>query len=217
MKVADLLRESIALLEEKGIENPVLDAEVLMAHGCDTERFQIILKGERELSAEEEKTIRNAVERRGNFEPVAYIVGFKEFYSLDFLVNPAVLIPRPETELLVDMAIYHIPQSGTFLDIGTGSGNIAASVKYSRRDAKVYASDISPDALGVARKNIEALLPDEEIVLCEGSLFEPWEDMTFDVIASNPPYIDPDTADLPPDLKYEPEGALFAPDRKSVV
>jgi release factor glutamine methyltransferase len=211
--LADVLRESIERLKSAGLENPVVDAEVLMAYVLKTERFKLTINNKEELSPLDIKKIRSAVNRRMQYEPVAYITGVKEFYSLEFKVNPGVLIPRPETELLVDLAIYYAPQQGVVLDIGTGSGIIAVSLKYCRRDLTVFATDISKDAISVARKNAKAILGRDLPRFCQGDIFTPVQGMTFDLIVSNPPYVDPGMRNaLQKDLAYEPEIALFSED-----
>jgi release factor glutamine methyltransferase len=185
-----------------------------MAHILDTERFRLTLDNNKVLSPLEIKKIRSAVNRRMQHEPVAYITGVKEFYSLEFKVNSGVLIPRPETELLVDLAIYYAPQQGVVLDIGTGSGIIAVSLKYCRRDLTVFATDISKEAISIAKKNARGILGRDLPRFCQGDIFTPVQGMKFDLVVSNPPYVDPAMRNtLQKDLSYEPETALFSEDR----
>jgi release factor glutamine methyltransferase len=198
-------------MREAGIPGAVLDTELLVAHVLDSDRHRLRVGDDRELTSEEERRIMGLARRRLRFEPVAYILGRKEFYSLDFSVNRNVLIPRPETELVVDMAVYYAPLNASVADIGTGSGAIAVALKRERPDLDVHATDISAKALAVARKNADRLLGKKKIRFHRGSLFEPLRGMRFSVIAANPPYVDRRAASsLQPDLRHEPETALFA-------
>ncbi|HDP79393.1 MAG TPA: peptide chain release factor N(5)-glutamine methyltransferase [Spirochaetes bacterium] len=218
MNVRTTLEWMITSLAETECETPDLDARVLMAHALGIEPSHLLIEGARELAAHEEALAFSLLERRMRHEPVAYITGKKEFYSLEFLVGPEVLIPRPETELLVDMALYHAPRQGRVLDLGTGSGAIAVSIKHNRKDLAVYATDISPAAVESARANCARLLGGGEIIFATGDLFEPVDGEVFDLIASNPPYVDPGQRDrLRPDLAYEPSLALYADDRGGAV
>jgi release factor glutamine methyltransferase len=193
-----------------GIDTPRLDAEVLLSHILYCGRHTLIARDERVLTQSEEEKLIEFRERRRKREPVAYIIGEKEFYSLNFFVDSRVLVPRPETELLVDLVIEHTPPNGHVLDVGTGSGAIAVSVKHHRPDVRVWASDISADALEVARKNAETLIGAGEIEFLHGDLFTPCRYARFDIIVSNPPYIGhEERASLPGELFHEPEIALF--------
>ncbi len=160
---------------------------------------------ERQLPAEVEKSFLEYVSRRKRGEPIAYIVGHKEFYGLDLAVNPAVLIPRPETELLVDLALEKSFDSA--LDLGTGSGAVALALKKHRPKARVTAVEASAAALAVARRN--AVKFGIEIDFRHGQWFGPLAGERFDLIVGNPPYVaagDPRLADL----RFEPHGALLA-------
>lgn len=211
LTVSELIKEVISQLKQTGIEKPVIDAEVIISHVLNIERFMLIIEHDRKLTADEIKKITVLVKRRLNFEPLAYIICKKEFYSLDFFVNSNVLIPRQETELLVDLVLYYAMQNATVLDLGTGSGAIAISVKYNRTDLAVIASDISSKALEVAKKNSENLLGGNSIEFFSGNLFESFSQMRFDIIAANPPYINRNLSDsLQKELSFEPEIALFS-------
>ncbi len=211
MRVSQVLADLTARMKETGIPSAVLDAELLAAHALGMERHRLRVVDDRELTEEEERRIMGLARRRIRFEPIAYITGRKEFYSLDFTVNRNVLIPRPETELLVDMAVYYARLSASVADIGTGSGAIAVALKHERSDLDVHATDISAKALAVARKNAARLLGKNRIRFHQGSLFEPLRGLRFQVIAVNPPYVDRKAAgSLQPDLRYEPGTALFA-------
>lgn len=193
-------------------ETPRLDAEVIMAHVLHIERHALPLYYNTTITKDIELRFSRLIKRRLKSEPVAYITGYREFYSLPFKVNRHVLIPRPETELLVDYAIYYAKSHATIIDIGTGSGAIAIAIKYSRPDCIVWATDISAHALDVAKKNANAILGTHSITFVQSNLFNELPEMKFDIIVSNPPYIDPDDyIKLPPDLHYEPRDALIAP------
>lgn len=213
MKIGDYIKTITQSLREAGIASPAIDAEVIAAHFLDMERHQLLTWNDRLLTDTEKSVIDKAVKRRLKFEPVAYITGVKEFYSLEFTVSKDVLIPRPETELLVDMAIYWAGLNASVLDLCTGSGAIAVALKHSRGDLDVCASDISKKALKVAEKNAERLLGKRRISFFEGDLFSPFEDEKFDLIVSNPPYVSGDLKGaLQKELDYEPHNALYAED-----
>lgn len=212
MRLDKFIKEITGRLSGAGIESARLDCEVIVAHALDLEKYKLITDSSRNLTPDEIKKIEKMIKRRLKFEPVAYITGTKEFYSLDFIVNKHVLIPRPETELLVDMAIYWGGINSSVLDLCTGSGAAAVALKHSRVDLDVSASDISPEALKVARKNSLIINGRGGIKFYRGDLFEPLIGKSFDVIISNPPYVSIDEADsLKKDLFFEPEIALFAP------
>jgi len=218
LRLDNYIKDITVRLADAGIESARLDCEVLVAHALDLEKYKLITDSCRNLASDEIKKIEKMVKRRLNFEPVAYITGTKEFYSLDFIVNKHVLIPRPETELLVDMAIYWAGMNFSVLDLCTGSGAAAAALKHSRRDLEVYASDISPEALKIARKNSLIINGKGGIKFYRGDLFEPFKGKSFDLIISNPPYVSPDDADsLKKDLFFEPGMALFAADNGLAV
>jgi release factor glutamine methyltransferase len=192
---------------------PVLDAEILMAHVLGIDRQKLVLYHNSIIDKRILTRFKRLLSRRLKNEPVAYIVGYKEFYSLPFKVNKYVLIPRPETELLVDCAIYHAKQHATLIDIGTGSGAIAIAIKYNRPDCSVWATDISRNALKVAKQNAHTNLGKNKIKFLQSNLFDSIPPMLFDIIVSNPPYINPDIYyQLQKDVHYEPKEALLAPE-----
>ncbi len=200
-------------LKKSGIESARLDSEILIAFSEKVDRIRLVIDSEKELPPASVNKIKKYISRRAQREPLAYITGLKEFYSLDFYVNENVLIPRPETELLVDMLIYHAPLYSTVLDLGTGSGAIAVSAKHNRKELTVHASDISDKALSVAKKNSAKILGSKQIKFHQGNLFEPFSKMKFSCIASNPPYIDPSIREtLQKELSFEPQIALYADD-----
>ena len=214
MKISEALKQSTEMLSEHNIENPHLDAQVIIAHVLKTEPFRLLVDSEKEIPSDKINILQDMIQRRSKHEPVAYITGSKEFYAIDFLVDKSTLIPRPETELLVDMAIYYAPMNAAVLDIGTGSGAIAIAVKLSRSDLKVTAIDVSAEALLIAKKNAEKILSDNNNKFLKSDLFVGLKNEKFDLIVSNPPYIDINKkSELPLDLMYEPEQALFTEDK----
>ncbi len=200
----------------RGIENPRLEAELLLAHALATERLRIIVESERALSSGELARFRELIQRRRRGEPVAYLRGYKEFYGREFRVDRRVLVPRPDTEILVDTALRRTPATsmgGCYLDLCTGSGCVAISLARTRPTCKVFAIDLSPDALAVARENAIRLGAAYQVAFMAGNLFEPlaaWPALRFDLIAANPPYItEGDVAELPADVRsFEPRLAL---------
>ena len=201
--------------EAKGVENPRLDAEVLLCAVLKCQRITLYVDFERPLSEEELATYREYVRRRGNFEPLAYLLGERAFMRNTFKVNKATLVPRPETELLVESLIRIAPvlkREGDvkILDIGTGSGAIIVSLLDYLPNAKGVGVDISVDALIVAKENSEKIGVTGRIGFVRSDVFSklPLE-KKFDVIVSNPPYIPAgDIAGLDKDVQQEPRGAL---------
>jgi len=185
-----------------------LDWRVLLCHALNTTRVGLITGSERALTSDEAQRFGNLVQRRLAGEPVAYLVGQREFFGLPFDVSGAVLIPRPDTELLVELTLDRLPQGGRVLDMGTGSGAIAVSLAHTRRDADVTALDVSADALAVARRNADA--NGVRVTFLHSDWFAALADTPpFDIIASNPPYIASGDRHLSEgDLRYEPVGAL---------
>jgi release factor glutamine methyltransferase len=209
--ISDVLHDLQEKFKDAGIDTPALDAEVILSHALNTERYRLVADRDRPLTDAEMKFVRRLSARRSSREPVAYITGSKEFYSVVFHVNKKVLIPRPETELLVDLAIFHAGNGARVLDLGTGSGAIAVALKHNRPDLYISASDISAGALSVARKNAAGILGRSRIKFFLGDLFTPFEGKIFDLIVSNPPYIDPEEKKfLQKEILFEPDKALYA-------
>jgi release factor glutamine methyltransferase len=184
------------VLRHAGIENHRLDAEVLLRHVLNMEKEQLYVNGDAPISTGQEAMFRDLLLRRSRREPVAYITGHKEFWSLDFFVTPAVLVPRPETELLVEVALQYVTQlaSGSpvkVLDVGAGSGAISVCLAKEQAAMEIVAVDISAVALDVARVNAGRHGVVDRIRFLAGDLFAPVEPLpeTFDLIVSNPPYI----------------------------
>jgi release factor glutamine methyltransferase len=184
-----------------------LENRILLQHALGIPRVALITQSDRALDAQEAERLSTLVQRRIKGEPIAYIVGQREFFGLPFKVTPAVLIPRPDTELIVELAIERLPQQGRMLDMGTGSGAIAVSVAHARRDAHVTALDLSPAALDVAREN--AGINGASVRFLQSDWFAALGDERFELIASNPPYIAAGDEHLSQgDLRFEPAGAL---------
>ena len=185
-----------------------LDNRILLCHALGLTRVGLITQSERTLTADEAQRFAALVQRRLDGEPIAYIVGQREFFGLPFEVSGAVLIPRPDTELLVELTLERLPPSGRVLDMGTGSGAIAVALAHTRRDADVTALDVSPEALAVARRNAAA--NGARVAFLQSDWYAALDGLPpFDVIASNPPYIASGDRHLSEgDLRYEPAGAL---------
>jgi release factor glutamine methyltransferase len=201
------MSDTIAALQRQS-KLDALDNRVLLCHALGVNRIALITQSERVLTAEESQRFATLVQRRLDGEPIAYIVGQREFFGLPFEVNEAVLIPRPDTELLVELTLDRLPAQGRVLDMGTGSGAIAVSLAHTRKDADVTALDVSPDALTVAQRN--AANNGARVTFLQSDWYSALQDAApFDVIASNPPYIASGDRHLSQgDLRYEPVGAL---------
>lgn len=211
-----ILETATARLAHAGVESPRLDAELMLARALDTTRRAIIVALV-EISAGAAERFEAMLSRRAAREPLAYILGSKEFYSLEFEVTPSVLIPRPETEFLVAAALEFAAQRPAvrLLDIGTGSGAIAISIAVNAPRASVVATDIDESALEVARRNVARHHAEDRVVLRLADIFEPLDGSAalgnFDLIVSNPPYVNISAIDsLAPEVReFEPPAALF--------
>lgn len=213
--IKEILNWTKQYFENKGVENPRLDAEVLLCAVLKCQRVKLYLDFDYPLSREELATMRKYVERRANFEPLAYIVGERAFMRNSLKVTPATLVPRPETELLVESLVkaapYLQPEGAVkILDIGTGSGAIIVSLLDYLPKAVGVGVDISNEALAVAKENAEKIGVKERVAFRQSDVFSrvPLE-KKFDIIVSNPPYIPAaDIAGLARDVQQEPRGAL---------
>lgn len=194
-------------------ESPRADADALLCHLLERDRGYLMTWPERELSPAQVSVLQGWLTRRLSGEPVAHILGVREFWSLPLEVSPATLIPRPDTEVLVEQALARLPANpARVLDLGTGTGAIALAIKSERPGDEVWAVELQAEAVSLARRNSERLgLP---IILCQGAWFAPLgEAPVFDVIVSNPPYIDGDDPHLAQgDVRFEPLSALVAAD-----
>ena len=224
--IRSALLSGAEVLRQAGLENSRLDAEVLLGHAVAMEKEQLYINAAAPISTGEEVKFRDLLRRRSGREPVAYITGHKEFWSLDFVVTPAVLIPRPETELLVEVALQYtrrLPSESPVkvLDVGTGSGAISVCLAKERASTKIVALDISTGALDVARVNAERHDVVDRIRFLLGDAFAPIRQLgeAFNLIVANPPYIrSGELPQLAPEIRrWEPTIALNGgPDGLSV-
>ncbi len=210
--VLKVLRWTTEFFQKKGVRSPRLDAEVLLAYLLGTDRVGLYLDHDKPLKEEELAAFREMIQRRIAGEPVAYITGEKEFWSFSFKVTPACLIPRPETEVLVEEAIRaaaDAPHPLRILDIGTGCGAVAIALAKELGESEVWATDRSPYALEVAKENVERHGVGDRVRLVEADLF-PKDEAQFSLIVSNPPYIPTEEVlRLDPEVRdYEPLEAL---------
>ena len=207
MTIRNLLREATQQLTVANVLSPKLDSELLLAEALKTPRLNLLLNGGDEVAPDAEQHFRALLGRRLMHEPLQYILGTEDFYGLPFKVSPHVLIPRADTETVCEKALEVLKTNGTALDLCTGSGALAVAIAHTRKDARVSASDLSADALSVAREN--ALLNNVSVRFYQGDLFAPLSGLRFDLIVSNPPYISrADMLALMPEVKQEPPMAL---------
>ena len=206
-----LLRWTTNYFSEKGIDNPRLDAELLLADVLKLDRVGLYLNYDRPLSQEELDVARPLVKKRGQREPLQYLLGTTEFWSLPFKVTPAVLIPRADTEILVEEALARAGSDGQLLDVGTGSGAIIISLASELPDWQMTGLDISAAALEIARENVEKNQVVSQVQLVQGDLAE-LPVQQYDLIVSNPPYIaQREWDELMPEVRcFEPQLALLA-------
>ena len=216
-RLRDVIGQAAQILTRAGSESATLDAEVLLGHALALTREQLIVMADSPLGAEPAERFQSLLARRLQREPVAYITGNQEFWSLDFQVTRDVLIPRPETERLIEVALLLAAQLRSeqplrVLDIGTGSGAIAVSIAKELPSARIYATDISPSALAIARRNATLNGVVERITFLCGDLFAALADheAQFDLIVANPPYIRrAEIATLKPEVsQWEPRTTL---------
>lgn len=210
MTLLEVLRRATGYLEAHGSSSPRLDAELLLAHALGVKRLDLYLQFDRPLEEEELAPYRELTARRGRGEPVAYLVGRREFMGLDFEVTPAVLVPNPDTELLVQRAVEWgraRPGPLRVADIGTGSGCIAVAVAHYLPGATVVATDISPEAIAVARRNIARHELIDRVTVVEADLMSGLTP-PYDLILANLPYLDR-SVELPPEVTAQPARALF--------
>jgi len=205
--LGEVLRAATEYLERKGVDSPRLDAELLLAHALGLTRIELYTQHDRPLSEDERAAARTLVERRGNREPLAYALGEWGFRKLMLRTDARALVPRPETELVVDRALALLDgiDAPRVLDVGTGSGAIALAIASERADARVTATDSSPEALALARENAERLGLTVDFV--ETNLLDGIAG-PFELVISNPPYVLPGET-LAPELAYEPRVALI--------
>lgn len=211
LSIQDALKVAVEVLAPRG-GAAELEAEILLAHVLAKPRSHLRTWPEQLLQESRQRLFFDLIARRAAGEPIAYLTGQREFWSLQLAVNPHTLIPRPETELLVELALTRIPPHNDVhvADLGTGSGAIALAIASERPRCRIIATDLCPHALKVARANAERLNI-ANVEFREGSWFTPFSDERFDIVISNPPYVaerDPHLAEG--DLPAEPRRALVA-------
>ncbi len=215
--VLDYITLATKHLQTAGVETPRLDAEVLLGHVLDLERIQLYVQYDRPLLSAEVSAYRSSVARRARREPVAYIVGRREFRSVALTVDHRVLIPRPETEMLVDVCLEELSgaleseSQSTLADVGTGSGAVAVSLALEAPSVRIVATDVEESAIAVAQENAKAHQVFERIQFRQGDLLEPLANERFDGIVSNPPYVpEREWVTLEPEVRdFEPQVALI--------
>lgn len=213
--VQRILQWTTSFLKQKEVESPRLESELLLAHARNCQRIRLYTDFETPLTDDERNKMREYVRRRANREPLAYITGKREFYGRDFRVGSGVLVPRPDTETLIDVCLDRMAkdQPVSACEIGFGSGCISITLAKQRPQLKIIASDISTEAMSFAKDNVELHEMANQVQLVLGNGFEPIaaaDAGLFDGIVSNPPYIRNDEmSELPPEVKnYEPATAL---------
>lgn len=209
--IGSILSWTKQYFQGKGVESPRLDAEVLLSHVLGKERIYLYVHFDEPLEEHELATYKEAIKKRVSRIPIAYILGYKEFMRLRFGVSPAVLIPRPDTEILVEAVLERLKQkeAPSFVDIGTGSGAIVLSLLVNLPEGFGSTVDISSDAIAVAEKNAADLGVADRVTFYHGDIYSPLVGRQFDAIISNPPYIpNADIEGLEPEVKSEPYGAL---------
>ena len=211
MTVREALQEAGRTLKAAGCPSPHVDAELLLAHALGVSRTELFAEPERALGEEEERRFSSCVGRRAAREPAAYILGEWGFRHLTLKVDPRVLVPRPETETVVERALGHVSaiSDPLVLDVGTGSGAIALAIAQEHPGARVVATDISADALAVAAENRARAGLEDRVELVLGHLVAGLRG-PFDLVVSNPPYVPPDAFErLAPEIRlYEPREAV---------
>jgi release factor glutamine methyltransferase len=214
MTVGEVLRRATGYLEQKGVESPRLDAEHLLAKALNSSRLDLYLQHDRPLTEAERAEYRALIDRRGKREPLAYVLGEWDFRGLTLRVDRRALVPRPETEVVVERClalIADLPEPEV-LDVGTGSGAIALAIAAEHPAARVTGFDNSPDALELARENLAATVLGDRVRLVEHDLSAGFGSRAFDLVVSNPPYVaEQDLDSLQPEVRdWEPRAALVA-------
>jgi release factor glutamine methyltransferase len=212
LSIANAIREGAERLSAAAVTEPRREAGSILTHVLGRDRSFVIAHADDALSDDEGKTFRSLIARRATGEPLQYLTGHQEFFKLDFEVTPSVLIPRPETELIVEAALELLRDDPDplVMDIGTGSGCLAISLLHELPAARAVATDVSPAALRIAQRNAERHGVANRLALLASDCFSALTgDGSFSLIASNPPYIsDADLRDLQREVNYEPRAAL---------
>jgi len=212
--IRELLGPAREYLEGKGVPSPKLDAEYLLAHVLGVPRLELYLDHDRALEPAQVDSLRELVRRRGRREPLAYVLGSWSFYGLELHCDARALVPRPETEILVErcLALLEGSAAPAIVDVGTGTGSIALALAARLPEASVTAIDLSPDALALAAENAALNGLADRVELLQGDLLAPVAGRRFDLIASNPPYVAEGEAVDSEVSGYEPAMAVFAED-----
>lgn len=212
MKISDALKTAAEILQNSGIDEPRREAASLLAFTLQKDKTFLIAHNDQVLTENQQNAFSQILERRANREPFQYIVGKQEFFGLDFIVTPDVLIPRPETEMIVEEAIEILKniEAPTVCEVGIGSGCISISILYNVKAAVAVGLDISEKALQITGKNAEIYNVNQRLALKTSDIFSALNEEKFDLIVSNPPYISSkDIFALQPEVRdYEPLGAL---------
>jgi release factor glutamine methyltransferase len=218
LTVLEVLKLAADHFQKHGSDSARLDAEVLLAHALGMRRLDLYLKFDRLLTEPELSKYRALTAKRAKGEPVAYLVGHKEFMGLDFVVTPAVLVPNPDTEILVQRAVELAREAGRALriaDVGTGSGCIAIAIAHYAQNAEVVASDVAQDALDVAAQNVATHGLGDRVKLICGDLMAPFTG-SFDIVCANLPYLAAGSR-LAPEVVAQPAAALYADEEGSAL
>ena len=213
MKIKEILQKGAEILREAGIETPVTDSQLLLSYILDIPRWKLITERELEIPNEKVKKYFELIQKRAKGYPVAYLTHKKEFFGLTFYIEEGVLIPRPETEILVEEVLKRIPENEekTGLEIGVGSGAIVVSLLKNRPNLKMYCIDISEKALEITEKNAKIHGVNDRLTLIKSNLFENVPEIKFDFIISNPPYVsEKEYEELQKEVKKEPKVALVS-------
>lgn len=208
-----MLQRTTQHFKERGIPSARLDAELLLAHVLQLERVGLYINFDRPLTDDELAALRPLVRRRGSREPLAWILGSRDFWKISLKTPPGVLVPRGDTEVLVEAALAFLPedQERFVADVGSGTGAVGLSLAWARPKIKLYATDLSPEALAVTKENARALGVEDRVAVLRGPLLEPIPPARpIDVVVSNPPYIpSADIERLAPEIRdHEPRLAL---------
>lgn len=210
--IQSILRSAVLVLRGVGTDTPMLDAEVMLSKVMGWPRVELLTHPEFHPTLHDIERFSDMMDRRARREPLAYIIGERSFYALDFEVSPGVLIPRQETEILVEAAVEIMKKlpNPIVADIGLGSGAIAISIAKAVSNAVVYGTESNDSALEIARKNAERLGVSEHVHFYKGDFLQPLQGLCFDLIVSNPPYIPSGEIEhLQPEVaEYEPREAL---------
>jgi release factor glutamine methyltransferase len=219
--ISEALKSTTEIFWKKDIDSPRVEAELLLGHILNLKRTQLYLNSQRSLSSEQEEKLKRLIEKRLKGKPLQYVIGETEFFGLKFKVDSRALIPRPETEILVSKVIEYFKKEKResdnlkIIDIGTGAGNIAIALAYHLKNSFIYATDISSEALSLAKENAEINKLEDGIEFLCGDLFAPLKDKgleeKIDAIISNPPYVQKEEKEiLPKEVRdFEPGVALF--------